>query len=61
ISRFIQMIREAVALCIMISLSILYFDLMFYNGFEITERYGSEIKKILLGIDTSEANAQISD
>jgi hypothetical protein len=55
------MIREAVALCIMISLSILYFDLMFYNGFEITERYGSEIKKILLGIDTSEANAQISD
>jgi hypothetical protein len=30
---------------------------MFYNGFEITERYGSEIKKILLGIDNSQTNA----
>ena len=50
--------REALALCVLIAISILYFDLMFYNGFEITEKYGLEIQKILLGnTDSSRANA----
>ena len=54
--------REALALCLLIAISILYFDLMFYHGFEITEKYGSEIQKALFtNIDTSNANAQIND
>jgi hypothetical protein len=58
---FNSMRREALALCLLITISILYFDFMFYNGFEITGKYGSEIQKVLFGIDTSRANAQISD
>ena len=53
--------KEALALYLLIAASIVYFDLIFYNGFEITEKYGSEIKKVLFGIDSSRANAQISD
>ena len=53
--------KEALALCLLIAGSIVYFDLIFYNGFEITEKYGSEFQKVIFGIDSSRANAQISD
>ena len=49
--------KEALALSLLIAFGILYFDLMFYNGFEITEKYGSEIQKGLLGIKNIKATA----
>jgi len=53
--------KEAVVLSLLIAFSILYFDLIFYNGFEITEKYGSEIQKVIFGIDSTQADAQIND
>jgi hypothetical protein len=49
--------KEAVALSLLIAFSILYFDLIFYNGFEISEKYGSEIQKVLLGINNIKVTA----
>ena len=53
--------REVSALCLLIALAIVYFDLFFYNGFEITEKYGLEIQKALFGIESNTANAQFND
>jgi hypothetical protein len=53
--------KEAVVLSLLIAFSILYFDLIFYNGFEITEKYGSKIQKVIFGIDSTQADAQIND
>lgn len=57
----IVMRRDAFVLCLLITLSIIYFDLFFYNGFEITEKYGLEIQKALFGIESNTANAQFND
>ena len=53
--------REVSALCLLIALAVAYFDLFFYDGFEITEKYGSEIQKLLFGIESNTANAQVND
>jgi len=49
--------REGIALCLLIAAPVVYFDLIFYNGFEMTEQCGSQIQKILFGIDSSTAIA----
>jgi hypothetical protein len=53
--------KDALFLCLLITLSLIYFDLFFYNGFEITEKYGLEIQKVLFGIESNTANAQINE
>jgi len=49
--------KEAIALSLLIAFSILYFDWMFYNGFDIAKKFDSEIQKTLLEINKLKATA----
>ena len=54
--------KEALGLSLLIAISILYFDLVFFHGYVIAEKYGSEIQKTFFRtIDKSKANAQITN
>jgi hypothetical protein len=54
--------KEALALCVLIAISVLYFDIIFYHSYLISEKYGSEIQRAILGnINNNRVNAQVND